>query len=68
MSLSPLSQMLVAIGMMVVAVVLGFLMTIRVIAPSLGLSFLGFFLTIAGFIFGIIAVAQYIRPKSGDGG
>ncbi len=68
MSGSPLGQILVAIGMMVGAIVLAFLMVMRIIEPTLGLCFATFTLTLVGFILGIIGMVQYIRPHRGDGG
>ncbi|QAA77145.1 MAG: hypothetical protein BIP78_1379 [Candidatus Bipolaricaulis sibiricus] len=68
MSLGPLAQILVAVLMMVGSVVLAFLMVMRILQPTLGLCFATFFLTLAGFIIGIIGMVQYIRPRSGDRG
>lgn len=68
MSLGPLAQILVAILMMVGSVVLAFLMVMRILQPTLGLCFATFFLTLTGFIIGIIGMVQYIRPRSGDRG
>ncbi len=64
---SPLAQILVAVGMMAASIVLAFLMVMRLIEPTLGLCFATFFLTLAGFILGIIGMVQYIRPRRGDG-
>lgn len=64
----PRGQIVIGVGMMVVAVVLAFLMVMRIIEASLGLCFGAFALSVGGTLVGMIGVSQYIRPGGRDEG
>jgi hypothetical protein len=62
----PLGQILVGIGMMLAAAVLAFLMTMRLIEPSIGLGFVSFILSLGGIVLGTIGLSLYVRAKRDD--
>jgi len=68
MTRRPLGLLVLAVALMVAAVVLAFLMVLRLIRPTLFLNFVSFALTIAGVVVGFIGTAMYIGPRRGDGG
>jgi hypothetical protein len=53
----------IGIGLMVVGVALPFLMVIRLLEPTLFLSFLAHGCSMAGLITGFVGVAQYFRSR-----
>lgn len=68
MTRRPLALLVLAAALMMASVVLAFLMVLRLIRPTLWLSFLSFGFTMAGAIVGFIGTAMYIGPRRGDGG
>ncbi|GAB4309703.1 MAG: hypothetical protein Kow0097_10970 [Candidatus Bipolaricaulota bacterium] len=62
----PLGQIVIGLVMMVAAVVLAFLMVMRLIEPTLGLCFAAFILSVGGILVGMIGVAGYLRPRGGE--
>ncbi len=67
MTANPLYLLLGGIAAMVLAVVLAFLMVLKVLEPSLGLGFLSFTLSVGGLIAGLIGALGYFRPSGRDG-
>ncbi len=65
---SPRGQIASAVVMMVVAVVLAFLMVLRLIEPTLGLCFASFILSVGGILLGMIGLSHYVRPRDGGKG
>ncbi len=63
MSLGSLGQIIFAFFLMVVAVVLAFLMVLRILEPTFFLCFASFFLTLGGLILGFVGLATYIRQR-----
>lgn len=66
MSLGSVGQIVFAFLLMVAAVVLAFLMVLRILEPSLSLSFLSFFLTLGGLILGFLGLVVYVRERRSD--
>ncbi|MCR4391585.1 MAG: hypothetical protein NUV94_02110 [Candidatus Acetothermia bacterium] len=67
MTARPGTLLLVGVMAMVLAVVLAFLMFLKVLAPSLALGFLSFTLSVGGLILGLIGATSYFRPSGRDG-
>lgn len=63
MTLGPLGQVVFGFFLIVAAVVLAFLMVLRILAPTFFLCFSSFFLTISGLILGFLGLASYVRGK-----
>ncbi|MGQ9700685.1 MAG: hypothetical protein ACUVQS_06510 [Candidatus Bipolaricaulaceae bacterium] len=63
MSLGSWGQITLAFLLMVAAVVLAFLMVLRIIEPSLLLGLASFFLTLGGLIWGFLGLAVYVRER-----
>ncbi len=62
----PGTLLLAGVAAMVGAVVLAFLMVLRVLVPSLALGFLSFTLSVGGLIVGLIGATSYFRPSGRD--
>lgn len=59
----------IAFGLLMAGVILAFLMVMQVLKSTLFLNFLSFFLSLAGFILGMIGTSLYVaiqRKKDKD--
>jgi len=55
----PLKLMLTGLALLIIGVVLPFVMVVRLVTPTLLLSFVSYASSTAGFIMGFIGLAQY---------
>lgn len=62
----PLIQIVTGVVLMVLAAVLAFLMMVRLIPVSFGLSFLAYSLSIGGLVTGLVGTLGYFRPSGRD--
>lgn len=63
MSFGLLGLILLGFLLLAVAVLLAFLMVLRILAPTLFLCFASFFLNIGGLVLGFLGLATYVRGK-----
>lgn len=61
--LSPLRLLLLATVLLLAGAILPFLMVIRVLEPSFGLSFFSYGASLVGLVMGLIGVARYGRSR-----
>lgn len=66
MTARPGPLLFLGVAAMTAAVLLAFLMVLRVLAPSLALGFLSFTLSVGGLIVGLIGATGYFRPSGRD--
>lgn len=62
----PLLQIVIGAVLMVVAVVLAFLMLLKLVPVSFSLSFFAFSLSVGGMVVGIVGVSHLVRPTDRD--
>lgn len=66
MTARPGPLLLLGVTAMTAAVVLAFLMVLRILPASLALGFLSFTLSVGGLIVGLIGATGYFRPSGHD--
>ncbi len=63
MNRGPFTQIALGVLMMLAAIALAFMMVMRVIEPTLGLSFAAFALTVTGLLLGVVGVIQHVQIR-----
>ena len=63
MQVNPALLMLLGFALLMIGVCLPFLMTLRLIEPTLFLGFVSYLSSVGGLVIGIVGAAQYTRAE-----